>query len=87
MSYNLLTKFGNPCANAVVSREGELSVLRHYGTPVAAKDSLGRIILYPAWDYSTTTAQYRNQFTGLTLAQTRRGIKAGAIKLAEYRDK
>ena len=83
MSYNLFTKFGNPSTNAVVSQEGDLKVFRHYGTPVAAKDSMGRIILFPAWDYSTTTAQYRNQFTGLDLTQTRKGIKNGTITLAD----
>lgn len=81
MFYNLLTKFGNPSPNAVVALEDDLLVLRHYGTRVAAKDLQGRLILFTAWDYSTTTAQYRNQFTGLDLRQTRKGLANGTITL------
>ena len=33
------------------------------------------------WDYSRTTSKYRNQFTGLTTAQTKAGIADGSIKL------
>ena len=35
------------------------------------------------WDYSRTTSKYRNQFTGLTTAQTKAGIKDGSIKLVD----
>ena len=33
------------------------------------------------WNYSKTTSRYRNQFTGLTTAQTKAGIRDGSIKL------
>ena len=35
------------------------------------------------WDYSVTTSKYRNQFTGLTTAQTKAGINDGSIKLVD----
>ena len=36
-----------------------------------------------SWDYSKTTSRYRNQFTGLTTAQTKAGIKDGSIILTD----
>ena len=36
-----------------------------------------------AWDYSRTTAKYRNQFTGLDTAETKAGIKDGSIRLTD----
>jgi hypothetical protein len=38
------------------------------------------------WDYSPTTSRYRNQFTGLTTAETKAGIKDGSIKLADLNE-
>ncbi len=35
------------------------------------------------WDYSNITSKYRNQFTGLTTAQTKAGIKDGSIRLVD----
>jgi len=35
------------------------------------------------WDYSNTTAKYRNRFLGMTTAEVKRSIKDGDIKLVD----
>ena len=77
----LTTKYGNPPVNQeIVSNENGKTFLS-YGTKIAhiAKD--GSVSLYPAWNYSRTTAYYRNQFLGENTAATRTKIATGEYKI------
>jgi hypothetical protein len=39
------------------------------------------------WDYSRTTSKYRNEFLGFGVAECRKGIKEGWIKLTDLNKK
>lgn len=73
----LTTKYGNPPVNQeIVSNENGKTFLS-YGTKIAhiAKD--GTVSLYPAWNYSRTTAYYRSQFLGENTAETHKKLASG----------
>jgi len=55
-----------------------------YQSMIAYKTHNGRLYLdADKWDYSVTTGRYRNQFTGLNVAETRKAIESGEIKLID----
>ena len=55
-----------------------------YRSMIAHKDYMGNLYLDNTyWDYSRTTAKYRNRFTGLNTAETKAGIADGSIKLVD----
>ena len=92
---NMTSSRGNAVPNQfVITTEGRGSlgnftkreVFQSYESIIAEitvwPDGQTRILLdADKWDYSSTTSKYRNQFTGLTTAQTKAGIAAGSIKL------
>jgi len=73
---------GRPVANQFeINHNGE-KFFQSYRVIVAKYDASGRLFLDSYyWDYSRTTARYRNQFTGLTTDETKKGIKDGSIVL------
>ena len=91
---NMTSHNGNKVANQFIIRNQEIDehrfcgdMFQSYETCIAFK-GYGSIdgALYldsNSWDYSKTTSKYRNQFTGLTTAQTKAGIKDGSIKLVD----
>lgn len=53
-----------------------------YKTMIAVIKLDGTVMLDKnAWDYSTTTGKYRNQFLGETKRETEKKIKSGEYKL------
>ena len=95
---NMLSSKGNPVPNQfIVSHQsiGEClyrgDMFQSYDTAIGFKayhPERGRIdgVVFldrDSWDYSRTTAKYRNQFTGLTTAQTKAGIADGSIILTD----
>ena len=74
---------GRPVANQfIISDDNGNTFFQSYESIIAKKDPYGRITLDPYfWDYSKTTAKYRNEFLGFGIAETRARIKAGTIKL------
>ena len=74
---------GNPVANQfVITNNGE-TFFQSYRSIIAKYGKDGKLVLDSYyWDYSRTTAKYRNQFTGLTTDETKKRIKDGTIKLA-----
>lgn len=73
---------GSPVANQFEVETPEGRYFQSYHTMIAFRDHSGNLTLdRDGWEYSTTTAKYRNQFTGLTTAETRRMVKDGTIKL------
>ena len=77
----------NAVANQfIIERDDGSTLFQSYNTIIAKKDSVwgkGLRLDRDMWDYSTTTSKYRNQFTGLTTAETKAGIKDGSIILVD----
>lgn len=67
----------------VETNKGRVRVFQSYNTVIAMKDEDGNVTLDKNnWEYSTTTARYRNQFLCEKTAVTRRKIEAGIYQLA-----
>lgn len=79
---NMMSKYGNKVANQFIITDGARRVFQSYNSIIAVVEN-GQITLDEYyWNYSTTTAQYRNQFLGMTTDEIKRRIKDGSIKLA-----
>lgn len=77
-------KSGNPVANQfeIVTPDGRY--FQSYNTIIAHIDNIGMLSLDEnAWNYSSTTSKYRNQFTGWDTPETKRRIKDGRIALVD----
>jgi len=89
----LFTNGGNVPANQrtdwltithpVTGKEVRAHCFISYGTMIVAVTDEATYLDEYYWDYSATTGRYRNQFLGEGIADTRKGIKAGAYKLAD----
>ena len=65
----------------ITDTEGNV-FFQSYDTIIAKRDNHGFLFLdAEKWDYSTTTSKYRNLFTGLNTADTKKAIKEGKITL------
>jgi len=75
------TKFGNDSKDQVIVHKGDRKVFVSYGTPIA--EIAGEVVTLDEdyWDYSATTGQYRNEFLGEGIADTRKKIKDGTYHL------
>lgn len=77
---------GETVANQFVitikTNKGTKRIFQSYDTIIAVKDEDGNVTLDEnKWDYSTTTARYRNQFLCENTTETRRKIKQGIYAL------
>ena len=65
---NMKSAKGNTVANQFIIEEGETGItfFQSYSTMIAKREGAALTLDVNAWDYSRTTARYRNQFTGLT---------------------
>lgn len=78
----LTSKFGNPApATQQVIRQDDGELFTSYSAQIAKKFNDGSVELYEAWDFSQTTATYRNQFLGENKAQTQKKIDDGTYRL------
>ena len=77
------TKFGNDSKDQVIVHDGDRRVFVSYGTPIAEIAGYGGAVTLDKdyWDYSVTTGQYRNEFLGEGIADTRKKIKEGTYQL------
>ena len=78
---------GDAVANQFVitinTNKGTKRIFQSYDTIIAVKDEDGKITLdVNNWDYSNTTARYRNNFLCENTAETRKKIKQGIYTLA-----
>jgi len=78
---------GETVANQFVitinTKKGTKRIFQSYDTIIAVRDEDGKITLDENnWDYSQTTAHYRNNFLCEKTAETRRKIKNGIYQLA-----
>ena len=78
---------GNAVANQFVIEDGETTWFQSYNSIIAKREFLNGALRLTLdckyWDYSRTTARYRNQFTGLTTEETKKLIRNGEIKLED----
>lgn len=82
--YNMVSpRSGREVANQfIIEHEGK-TYFQSYSTIIAVRDG-GKIKLdKDSWNYSVTTSKYRNVFTGLSTAETKKAIKNGEITLAD----
>jgi hypothetical protein len=64
------------------TNKGTKRIFQSYDTIIAVRDEDGKITLDENnWNYSATTARYRNNFLCEDTAETRRKIKNGIYKL------
>lgn len=80
---NMTSKNGNKVANQFIIELSNTTVFQSYGTVIAKLEAGYLTLDEQAWDYSRTTAKYRNKFTGLSTEETKQGIKEGTIKLVD----
>lgn len=63
--------------------KGVKRIFQSYDTIIAVRDEDGKVTLDENnWDYSMTTARYRNNFLRENTAETRRKIESGIYELA-----
>ena len=92
--YNMTSPKGNKVANQFIiegRHTGRFGLVwceafQSYDSMIAKKiydtDGLKVVLDEYYWDYSKTTGQYRNQFLGEGIAETRKKIESGEYKLA-----
>ena len=82
---NMTSNNGNSVPNQFIiqSDDGTIQQFQSYKTIIAHKCGDSLELDSGSWDYSKTTSKYRNQFTGLTTAQTKAGIADGSIILTD----
>ena len=78
----LSPRSGKPVANQCIMRDVNGETFQSYGTNIAKRYwHTGKVILDPAWDYSSTTGKYRNIFLGEQKGETQRKIDSGEYEL------
>lgn len=78
----LLTAGGNSAANQFELAINSKGIFfQSYDVIVAGKTPEGIVLDEYYWDYSRTTARYRNQFLRMDTKQIKKGIESGSIKL------
>lgn len=79
------TKSGNDSLNNFIINDGKGNTsFQSYNTLIARSDTAGNITLDRRhWNYSRTTGQYRNQFLGEGISDTRSKIESGEYALAD----
>ena len=80
---NMTGKNGNPVVNQIIISTPDAIIFQSYLTTIAIKKD-GKVYLdRDAWDYSTTTGKYRNQFLNETKKETEAKIKTGEYILTD----
>lgn len=81
---NMLSpRSGREVANQFIIKHEGKTYFQSYDTIIAIKDG-GKLTLDKNyWNYSVTTSKYRNEFTGMNTAETKKAIKDGEIELAD----
>lgn len=80
---NMYSRNGNKVANQFVITTATSEIFQSYDTVIAIKHNDGRVELDNAWEYSPTTARYRNMFLGENTKETRAFVKDGAYTVGD----
>ena len=91
----MTTRGGNPSANQLIMSDPHGETFVSYGSKICYRsyDRYGAerrpkyVFDEYYWDYSRTTSKYRNEFLGFGVAECRKGIKEGWIKLTDLNKK
>jgi len=77
-------KSGNPVNNQYIITDDVGETFQSYRTLIARKEYEGKIYLDESfWNYSRTTAKYRNQFLMENTEDTKKKIKSGEYILTD----
>ena len=78
---NMLSDNNRKLPNQYIIETDNATLFQSYETIIAKREG-GQLYLDESyWDYSPTTAKYRNRFTGLDTKETKARIKSGEVKL------
>lgn len=81
-AYNLISSKGNKVANQIEIYSDDAVYFQSYNSIIVKKYNDGRIELDEYyWNYSKTTAKYRNYFLNEGINETRKKIASGIYKL------
>lgn len=81
---NMEGRNGNTVPNQFEIFADDGKYFQSYSSIIVFKPFNGQVVLdCNKWDYSRTTAKYRNQFLGETTKETEGKIKSGAYILAD----
>ena len=79
---NIFGRTGRPVVNQFIITTADGEYFQSYETVIAVREISGKVWLdRERWNYSHTTAKYRNGFLGMNKAQIEKAIDAGEIKL------
>ena len=79
---NMTSSSGHPVPNQFVINTSDGVFFQSYKTIICYIDNQGNTYLDEnAWDYSTTTGKYRNQFLNGKKRETEKKIKEGVYRL------
>ncbi len=80
---NMRSYKGNFIANQFIIVINDMTIFQSYDSTIAIVYRNGDIVLDEVyWDYSRTTAKYRNKFLNLDTSEINSRIKDGRITLA-----
>ena len=80
---NMRSYKGNFIANQFIIVINDMTIFQSYDSTIAIVYRNGDIVLDEVyWDYSRTTAKYRNKFLNLDTSEINSRIKDGSITLA-----
>lgn len=78
------TRSGRPVANQYIIVTPEGTFFQSYRSVIAFIDHNDKVTLdQNKWDYSRTTAKYRNAFLNLDTKEIQKRIKSGDIELGD----
>jgi len=81
---NIKSRKGNIVPNQFIIHTLDGVYFQSYNYVIAFKPVCGKIQFDKVyWDYSKTTCKYRNQFIGMSKAQTIKAIERGEIELRD----
>lgn len=81
---NMLSpRSGKEVANQFIIQHDGKTYFQSYSTIIAVREGKKLTLDRNYWNYSVTTSKYRNEFTGMNTAETKKAIKNGEIELAD----
>lgn len=80
---NMRSSKGNLVPNQFLVYGNDWELFQSYSSPIALKKG-GKVYLFKDWEYSTTTAKYRNQFLGEDKKETMKKLKSGEYIAVDF---
>ena len=83
---NMLSNNNNKIANQFIISTGKSTIFQSYNSIIVKRTNKNIYLDSYYWDYSKTTAKYRNMFLGETTKETQQKIDSGIYKLTNLMD-